>query len=150
MSDTKLNSSRGGICRAGTLALFAFLTFSTGLATRGHAQTSFLIKNARVFDGENVRASTDVLVRGTRIVAIGPGLTAPSGTQTIDATGKTLLPGLIDAHTHAFGDALREALVFGVTTELDMFSDAQVARALRSQQRAGNVPERADLYSAST
>jgi imidazolonepropionase-like amidohydrolase len=151
MSDTRLNSSRGRAWLAGALALCAFLAFTTGLATRGHAQSAaVLFKNARVFDGENVRANTDVLVRGTRIVAIGPGLSAPAGTQTIDATGKTLLPGLIDAHTHAFGDALREALVLGVTTELDMFTDAQAARALRAQQKEGNVAGRADLFSAST
>jgi len=38
----------------------------------------------------------------------------------VAGAGRTLLPGLIDAHAHSLGDTLRNALVFGVTTELDM------------------------------
>jgi hypothetical protein len=53
---------------------------------------------------------------------VGRGVQAPAGAAVVDATGKTLLPGLIDAHSHSLGDALREAAVFGVTTSLDMFS----------------------------
>jgi imidazolonepropionase-like amidohydrolase len=61
----------------------------------------------------------------------------------------TLLPGLIDAHTHVFGDALEEALVFGVTTELDMFTEPRLAASLRAEQRQpGGAAGRADLFSA--
>jgi len=63
----------------------------------------------------------------------------------------TVLPGFIDAHTHAFGDALERALVFGVTTELDMFTDYTFAAAMRNEQReAGGASRRADLFSAGT
>ena len=44
----------------------------------------------------------------------------PAGATTIDAHGGTLLPGLIDSHVHTDMDGLRDALKFGVTTELDM------------------------------
>jgi hypothetical protein len=57
---------------------------------------------------------------------------------------------LIDAHTHAFGDALHEALVFGVTTELDMFTDHTLAAMRRGEQEAGGADGRADLFSAGT
>ncbi len=145
----RLRSSR----RPGAVALCATVWFAValGLPTRVQPQSApVLFKNARVFDGERVSTNTDVLVRDGRIAEIGPGLSAPANAQTIDATGKTLLPGLIDAHTHAWGEALREALAFGVTTELDMFTDAQLARTLRAEQRAGDVAERADLLSAGT
>src|SRR5690606_26429143 len=66
----------------------------------------------------------------------------------IDGSGMTLLPGLIDAHVHTWGGARAEALVFGVTTVLDMFSLPDVLPHAR-QQRESVVPTReADLYGA--
>jgi imidazolonepropionase-like amidohydrolase len=68
------------------------------------AATSYLLKPARVFDGEvaEVRTNWAVLVRGDRIEAAGPDseITAPAGAVTIDLAGATLVPGLIDAHSH--------------------------------------------------
>ncbi len=92
----------------------------------------------------------DVLVRDGRIAAIGRNLPVPAGAEVVDGRGKTLLPGLIDAHTHTFGDALHEALAFGVTTELDMFTDPRLAATMRSEQAAGKGLDRADLRSAGT
>jgi imidazolonepropionase-like amidohydrolase len=111
-------------------------------------QAPLLFRNARVFDGTAVLQGTDVLVRDGLIAEVGRGLAAPAGATVIDAAGRTLLPGLIDAHAHVFGDALREAVVFGVTTELDMFTDARLARTLREEQSAGQASDRADLFSA--
>jgi hypothetical protein len=106
-------------------------------------------RGVRVFDGERVIADTTVVVRDGRIAAVGGGL--PAGAEIIEGAGRTLLPGLIDAHTHAFADALERALQFGVTTELDMFTDHRFAAAMRSQQRTpGGAPGRADLFSAGT
>jgi hypothetical protein len=59
-----------------------------------------------------------------------------------------VLPGLIDAHTHASGDALARALTFGVTTELDMFADPEFASRNRAEQASRSVSTRADLWSA--
>ena len=93
----------------------------------------------RVFDGERVIPRTSVLVRHGAIVSVGDAV--PAGVEAIAGEGRTLLPGFIDAHTHAFGDALERALVFGVTTELDMFTDHRFAAAMRSeQQQAGGAP----------
>ena len=61
---------------------------------------AILIRPAAVFDGEERREGWSVLVEGDRIAAAGPGLAAPDGTRTIDLPGATLLPGLIDLHTH--------------------------------------------------
>ena len=79
---------------------------------------TFTIQNARIFDGERLLEEDTVICEGTQIVAVGKRL-SPVGTS-VDALGATLLPGLIDAHTHTSVDALRDALAFGVTTELEM------------------------------
>lgn len=77
------------------------------------------IINVRVFDGEKVLSEDSVTFDGDRITAVGAP--APEGSETVDGQGCTLLPGLIDAHVHTDLDALRDALRFGVTTELEMF-----------------------------
>jgi imidazolonepropionase-like amidohydrolase len=64
--------------------------------------SSILLRPAAVFDGEQRREGWSVLVTGERIAAAGPAATVstPDGTRTIDLPGATLLPGLIDLHTH--------------------------------------------------
>ena len=76
------------------------------------------ITNARIFDGEKVIEATTVLIEGEKIVSIGGEI--PGHATIIDANGGTLLPGLIDAHVHTSVEGLRDALKFGVTTELEM------------------------------
>ena len=114
------------------------------------SQRATLIRHARVFDGVRPLGRRDVLIVGNKITEVGADLRAPAGAEVIDATGKTLLPGLIDAHTHSYGDALREALVFGVTTELEMFGSVAALRTAKSQQAAGEASGRADLFSSGT
>jgi hypothetical protein len=76
-----------------------------------------------------------VIFNGGRIVAVGEHLASPGNVQeTIDGSGQTLLPGFIDSHTHAWGDALERALAFGVTTELDMFTTPEFGRQMRAEQ----------------
>ncbi len=120
------------------------------VSARAQASGVTLIRHARVFDGQRMLGVRDVLVSNGRIARIAPSIIAPAGATIVDATGKTLLPGLIDSHTHVYGDALQQALVFGVTTELDMFTNVGEAARLRAEQKAGNVASRADLYSAGT
>ncbi|MEQ9438860.1 MAG: amidohydrolase family protein [Cyclobacteriaceae bacterium] len=71
---------------------------------RVHAQdTLFILQPDRVFDGESFHTNWTVAVQGERIVAAGETLdldTTQAIVQRIDASGTTLLPGLIDAHTH--------------------------------------------------
>lgn len=60
-------------------------------------------------------------------------LEIPAGPTVLDGTGRTLLPGLIDAHTHISDTAqLRQALVFGIMAELDMGGSAETARRMRA------------------
>ncbi len=103
---------------------------------------------ARVFDGSRSIGVRDVLISGGRIVAVAARIPAPAGATVVEGAGATLMPGLIDSHAHAYGDALQQALMFGVTTELDMFTDPHFAAAMRAEQQRENVATRADLYSA--
>jgi imidazolonepropionase-like amidohydrolase len=103
----------------------------------GGTKTVTTIVNARVFDGRWVLNADSVAVHDDRIAAVGRKL-APEGT-VVDAKGGTLLPGFIDAHTHTGmqEQALRTALLFGVTTELEMGAewsrDARRAALANSQ-----------------
>ena len=67
--------------------------------------------------GDAPPAPADVLVDGDRIVAVGPGLTAPPDTTRLDATGKLVVPGLINAHTHAHNNLIK-GVADSVTLEL--------------------------------
>ena len=76
------------------------------------------ITDVQIFDGEGVSAERTVVLDGGLISAVG-GPTPPDAV-IVDGSGATLLPGLIDSHTHTSMDNLRLALLFGVTTELEM------------------------------
>jgi dihydroorotase-like cyclic amidohydrolase len=74
-----------------------------------------------VFDGARTLQNTQVAVTGGLIREIGGDLASWRQLPVIDGTGLTLVPGLIDAHTHVRdAEELRQALRFGVTTMLDM------------------------------
>src|ERR1700730_7837189 len=108
------------------------------------------VRNVRLFDGtKTIPAATVVFTDGV-ITSAGPSAKVPDGATVIDGSGKTLLPGFIDAHTHVFPGSLERALRFGVTTELDMFTALDFLRPLRDEQKAGAVTSRADILSAGT
>ncbi len=127
----------------------ATLSFLAPVALSGQATApTTLIRGVRVFDGATTLGIRDVLLRDGRIATVAVRIAPPVGAIIIDGANRTLFPGLIDAHTHAYGTALRDALPFGVTTELDMFTEPGEARAKRAEQKAGSVSSRADLFSA--
>ncbi|MGI9076502.1 MAG: amidohydrolase family protein [Gemmatimonadaceae bacterium] len=74
---------------------------------------SYLLRPQRVFDGVSAQPHEGwvVLVTGDRIAAAGPSssVTSPTGTTQIDLPGSTLLPGLIDAHSHLLLHPYNEA-----------------------------------------
>jgi len=142
--------------KSGFTLIKSFVILLLLLASAAWSQTpaspasEFVIHNVRIFDGSRVIEKGDVWVRNGLIQAVGAKVKAPSGARLIDGTGKTLLPGLIDAHVHTWGDAPRQALIFGVTTELDMFSDYKYAAKIKKDQAEGKDMDFADLKSAGT
>lgn len=122
------------------------------LGVRSFGETSasrneFVIRNARIFDGTRVIACGDVWVENGLIKAVGPRLATPADIPTVDGTGKTLLPGLIDTHVHTMGQDtnLKSALALGVTTEFDMGAAEKYAFKIKSEQAEGKDLDMADL-----
>jgi imidazolonepropionase-like amidohydrolase len=139
------SAARAALC---IFAAIAAPSVATASAQSAPSASATLFRNVRVFDGERMLGERDVLVRDGRIRQVGSGIAAPAGAAVVDGRGKTLLPGLIDAHTHTWGEATKQALAFGVTTELDMFSSPEIGAAARAEQVAGHAGDRADLFSA--
>ena len=110
----------------------------------------FVVRDVRLFDGERFHDRRSVHVRDGLVVAVGASLPLPQGVAVVDGSGRTLLPGLVDAHVHTWGAARRDALRFGVTTMLDMFSDASALAGLREERESLDATDRADLWSAGT
>lgn len=109
---------------------------------------AFAIRDVRIFDGERAIERGTVVVRDGTIAAVGADVAVPEGLPTIDGAGGTLLPGLIDAHVHAWGEAQADALRFGITTALDMHGMAERLPALRAQRESRAPTAQADLWAA--
>ena len=100
---------------------------------------SIVLRPDRVFDGERSHAGWVVVVRGDRIEAAGPAAstTAPAGARTIDLPGTTLMPGLIEGHSHLLlhpynetswnDQVLREALALRVARGVNHARDTLMA-----------------------
>ena len=142
------------------------------LAPRVHAQPPappLLIECDHLFDGtsDRVTGRTRVLVRDGVVAEVGPSVEAPPGAEKLDLRGMTLLPGLIDVHTHlsfiwsdttnapniamiylespifrAFQAAknAEKVLAAGFTTVRDLGTDDRIDIALAQAVQSGLVP----------
>ncbi|RZK61253.1 MAG: amidohydrolase family protein [Hymenobacter sp.] len=81
-----------------------------GLA-QAPAPAATLLRPAAVFDGETLHPGWAVLVEGDKITAVGPAgpLVVPAGAQVRELPGLTLLPGLIEGHSHLLLHPYNEA-----------------------------------------
>ncbi len=132
--------------------------------------TITVVTGGRLIDGTGAAPvdNATVVIRGDRIAAVGPAARVPvptePGVRTIDARGKTVLPGLIDSHVHFTGDTGRSALeryipaneaykaIVAAQDALDALragfttmrvlghGDAQIAYALRKAVAEGRWP----------
>ncbi len=128
----KLNAqTRTGKLLALLLALNVFAATGTSGTRNGsaHAQDrssqrrnnaaaspETLIRNATVMTvSHGTLPNTDVLLRNGKISAVGQNLRAGANARVIDATGKYVMPGIIDCHSHSMSDAVNE-LTLSVTS----------------------------------
>ena len=126
------------------------LLFFLSLA-QAQTEPIIAITNARVFDGTpKPPVTATVIIRGSRIAEIGHNLTPPPGATVIDAAGKTLMPGIIDLHTHLpysavsgiSGDwpkILKAYLNCGVTTTVDFGVYPEMFEPMRRLWDSGTV-----------
>jgi imidazolonepropionase-like amidohydrolase len=86
------------------LIFVALLSSALALGAEPHPATSLLLRPAAVFDGQDRHPGWAVLVRGDKIEAVGPAaeMTAPNDAQKLDLPNDTLIPGLIEGHSHLF------------------------------------------------
>lgn len=132
------------------------------------AQQVLVLRAARLFDGKSNRLVSPgvVVVVGDRIQAVGAGGPIPSGADVVDLGDATLLPGLIDAHTHLSHpyipdfrqrivdgqrktvaeqtldatEDLRKTLMAGFTTCRDVGSSEFIDVGLRNAVASGKIP----------
>src|SRR5688572_8962401 len=111
------------------------ITFACCALLQAQSGGDVLIKNATVLTAaRGTLNNTDVLVTNGKIAKIGKNLSAPANVRVIDATGKFVSPGIIDAHSHSMLDAINEGsiAVSSMTNVRDVLDpkDITIYRAL--------------------
>ena len=114
------------------------LLLSACVAVSASAAEVTAFVGARVIDGTGKPAleKATIVVRNGKIEAVGASVKIPAGAQRIDAAGKTIIPGLISAHSHvnAVSDLDRFA-AYGITSVFSLGGDKELE--FRDQTRAG-------------
>ncbi|MEZ4587408.1 MAG: amidohydrolase family protein, partial [Gemmatimonadales bacterium] len=117
--------------------------------------STIALTNARVItmDGtKRVLEGATVIVRGNKIEAVGTGLAVPSGARVFDLAGKTVMPGMIDAHAHYNPDVstlnvieqrhagLLANLAYGTTTLYEVYGNHLKDPLVSDLQVKGAIP----------
>ena len=148
----------------GLLAILGFLLLFSGTSSANEGSIAFV--GARIIDGTMADPIEEgvVVITDGRIRTVGPrsAVTVPSGTQIIDVVGKTIMPGIINAHGHVGGtlglegghyntdNLLRQLALYaryGVTTVNSLGGDEEQGFALRNKQFDQDL-DRARIYVA--
>jgi imidazolonepropionase-like amidohydrolase len=95
-----------------------------------------ILRNAAVLDAERgeLAEGQSVAIDGQRIADVGPGLTGPEGAIVLDVGGRTVMPGLIDAHTHP---AVVDMDLFAMAEWAPTYVAARAGRALEGMLARG-------------
>ena len=126
---------------------------SLGLELESYVpEGSIAFTNARIItmnDDNEVIESGTVVVEGNKIVALGANVEVPSGAKVIDASGKTIMPGIVDVHAHVGNFRLGISpqqqweyfanLAYGVTTVHDPSSNSEMIFSHSEAVKAGNM-----------
>jgi imidazolonepropionase-like amidohydrolase/Tol biopolymer transport system component len=136
--------------KTGAAAPIANLGF---VSAEPHPTGAIALTNARIvtMNGDQVIEGGTIVIKGDRIAAVGPAasVAVPAGARTIDMSGKTIVPGFIDAHWHGphasdqiVPDQNRvyyNSLAYGVTTVQDPSADTHEVFASAEMQKAGKI-----------
>jgi imidazolonepropionase-like amidohydrolase len=138
--------------RVSGLAFLAFSAILLVCSCSSAPPPSLAIAHVTLIDGTGAAALPDmtVFVADERIAAIGPSrsVSIPRGTKALDATGKFLIPGLVDMHAHLTGASeptgsrefiLPLLLANGITTVRDMGGDLDALLKLRHEIEGGKL-----------
>ncbi|WP_263417447.1 metal-dependent hydrolase family protein [Terriglobus albidus] len=144
--------------------ILATLLLSSSLLLAQQKQT--VLHAARLYEAETGRILTpgEILIEGDHIAASGVRVERPAGAETVDLGDRTLMPGLIDAHTHLFlhpgaedaqtfeesvpqrtllaAEAAKQDLLAGFTAERDMGTEGagSADSAVRNAINSGLIP----------
>jgi imidazolonepropionase-like amidohydrolase len=124
---------------------FLLVTSASGATIFAQAQRNeILIRNATVLTAaRGTLQNTDILIQNGKIARIGNDLKASANAQIIDATGKFVSPGIIDAHSHTMLDAINEisSSVTSMTNVRDVLNptDISIYRALAGGVTTANL-----------
>ncbi len=135
------------------LLLLVFLLLQNCQQAKEKIDTSLLIQNVSIVDVKNgsLQANRHVVIEDDQIIAIYENeVEAGDSTQVVDGTGKYLIPGLWDMHTHYnwnYTYASPLLLAHGITGVREMWGIMNVIKDIRSQTDAGSLLA-PDVYSA--
>jgi imidazolonepropionase-like amidohydrolase len=108
------------------VAITCLTLLASAVSAREAAAQDLVVTNARILDGKgSVIERGSVIVRGGKIMSVTPGPAEKvSGVETIDAQGRTLMPGFIDAHRHIAQGDPAEWLAQRAPAQMQEFLDA--------------------------
>ncbi len=113
-------------------AFLLLIVLFTAINIQGQTDSFYLLKPDRVFDGEQIHNDWVVLVKGNKIEAAGAmNFKLPATTRIIELPGTTLLPGLIEGHSHLFLHPYNE-----VTWENQVLKESRAERTARAVNHA--------------
>ncbi|PTB88674.1 metal-dependent hydrolase [Pseudidiomarina aestuarii] len=130
-----------------TAVLAVVLLLPTPVQKTATDDNSFVLGPVQIFDGERVLQATFIEVKDGVIVAMHDDKPDRS-VRWVDGNNHWIIPGLIDAHVHAWGDALEQSLQRGVTTVIDMFGDPSFLQLNKNQRSTVLFTAGADMYGA--
>ena len=110
---------------------FAFLMVVTAVAAFATESDVIVIRNVNVFDGvnEELHKDQDVLIVGGIIQQLDDtAIDSPEGAQIIDGDGRTLMPGMIDVHTHLAITTALDEIHGNITPEENAIRSTVIAR----------------------
>jgi imidazolonepropionase-like amidohydrolase len=124
-----MNSTRTGVAAAlAAAAMLATMAADVSPTAGGQVPPARAFTGARLIDGDGrVVAERGILVvRNGRVVAAGPSadVVVPAGAETVDLTGRTVMPGLVNAHGHV-------ADTLGLATGPEHYTEQNLLRQLR-------------------